>query len=131
MAALLLDTTVLIDVLRGRPGTIERLKLAGGGREALWTCAVNVEETVRGLRPSEVEAARLPLRGPADRAPRARAGELAGEWRRSFAERGVTLAQADCLVAAAAVGVGATLATGNPKDFPMEGLAVETWAAGA
>jgi hypothetical protein len=42
----------------------------------------------------------------------------------------VTLAQADCLVAAAAVGVGAVLATGNPKDFPMEDLDVELWAPG-
>ena len=71
------------------------------------------------------------LRRIADRTPRARAGALAGEWRRAFAERGVTLAQADCLVAAAAVGVGATLATGNPKDFPMEELDVEVWAPGA
>ncbi len=131
MAALLLDTTVLIDVLRGRPGTIERLKLAGGGREALWTCAVNVEETVRGLRPSEVETARLLFEGLRIAPLGREQGELAGEWRRSFAARGVTLAQADCLVAAAAVGVGATLATGNPTDFPMEGLAVETWAPGA
>lgn len=56
---------------------------------------------------------------------------LAGAWRRAFADRGVTLAQADCLIAAAAAGVGATLATGNPKDFPMDGLDVEVWAAGA
>ena len=84
-----------------------------------------------GPRPSEVEAARLLFEGLRIAPLGREEGELAGEWRRSFAERGVTLAQADCLVAAAAVGVGATLATGNPKDFPMEGLAVETWAAGA
>jgi predicted nucleic acid-binding protein len=41
--------------------------------------------------------------------------------------RGRTLALADCLIAAAAVGIGATLATGNPKDFPMKGLTVEHW----
>src|SRR5688572_8264219 len=33
---------------------------------------------------------------------------------------------ADCLVTAAALGVGARLATGNPKDFPMKELAVES-----
>ena len=57
-------------------------------------------------------------------------GWRAGEWRRNFAARGVTLAQADCLIAAAAVSIGARLATGNPKDFSMPGLAVEHRPAG-
>jgi predicted nucleic acid-binding protein len=58
-------------------------------------------------------------------------GVQAGAWRRSFAERGVTLHQADCLIAAAAIGVGAALATGNPQDFSMPELVVEHWPAGA
>ncbi len=57
-------------------------------------------------------------------------GELAGRWRRDYARRGVTLSQADCLIAAAAVGVGAALATGNPKHFPMPELTVERWPVG-
>lgn len=131
MASLLLDTTVLIDVLRGRPGTVERLRQKAGGGDTPWTCAVNVEETVRGLQPSEVRTAQLLFEGLRIAPLGREEGALAGEWRRSFAERGVTLAQADCLVAAAAVGVGAILATGNPKDFPMEGLDVEVWAPGS
>ena len=131
MASLLLDTTVLIDVLRGRPGAVERLRQDAGSGDAPWTCAINVEETVRGLRPSEAEAAQLLFDGLRIAPLGREQGELAGEWRRAFAARGVTLAQADCLVAAAAVGVGARLATGNPKDFPMEGLDVEVWAPGS
>ncbi len=57
-------------------------------------------------------------------------GERAGRWRRDFARQGVTLSQADCLIAAAAVGVGARLATGNPSDFPMSGLELEHWPVG-
>jgi predicted nucleic acid-binding protein len=34
------------------------------------------------------------------------------------------------LIAAAALEVGVTLATGNPKDFPMEELEVEHWPVG-
>ena len=128
--ALLLDTTVLIDVLRGRPGTVERLRQEAGRGDAPWTCAVNVEETVRGLRASEVGAAHVLFDGLRIAPLGREQGALAGEWRRAFAARGVTLPQADCLVAAAAVGVGATLATGNPKDFPMEELDVEVWAPG-
>jgi hypothetical protein len=58
-------------------------------------------------------------------------GWQAGEWRRRFASRGRTLAQADCLVAAAAHAVGGRLATGNPRDFPMRELAVDHWPVGA
>ena len=58
------------------------------------------------------------------------AGWQAGDWRRTFAARGITLYQADCLVAAAAVAHSAPLVTGNPKDFPMDGLTVEHWPVG-
>lgn len=58
-------------------------------------------------------------------------GRLAGSWTGAFAREGVTLSQSDCLIAAAAVGVGASLATGNPRDFPMTELAVEHWPVGA
>lgn len=54
-------------------------------------------------------------------------GKTAGNWRREYAERGLVLHQADCLVAAAALGVGAGLATANVKDFPMSGLRIEHW----
>ena len=54
-------------------------------------------------------------------------GMRAGGWRRAFAARGTTLHQADCLIAAAAVGIGANLATANVDDFPMDDLVVEHW----
>lgn len=129
MGAVLLDTTVLIDVLRGR-AAVERLRGLRATGDRPFVCAINVEEVVRGLRPGEeatasrlVEGLRLAPLGDAE-------GWRAGEWRRAFAARGVTLAQADCLIAAAAVSIGARLATGSPKDFPMPGLAVEHWPAG-
>ena len=57
-------------------------------------------------------------------------GERAGAWRRDFAASGVTLSQADCLIAAAALGVGATLATANVRHYPMPELDVEHWPVG-
>jgi hypothetical protein len=131
MGAVLLDTTVVIDVLRGRPGAIERLRTLREAGDTPYVCAVNVEEIARGLRPSEeANAARLfaGLRGAPLGEPE---GWQAGTWRRDFATRGLTLSQADCLVAAAAFSIGGRLATGNPVDFPMEELSVEDWPAGA
>ena len=57
-------------------------------------------------------------------------GKRAGTWRRELATIGITVHQADCLIAAAAVGVGAALATANVADFPMQELTVEDWPAG-
>lgn len=54
-------------------------------------------------------------------------GIRAGRWRREFAARGITLHQADCLIAAAAHGIAATLATANVDDFPMSEVVVEHW----
>jgi len=128
---LLLDTSVLIDTLRGRDAGRRLRELRAQGESAPWICAINVEELHRGVREPE-EAALGRFLGGLRLAPIGRAqAELAGRWRRDYARRGITLSQADCLIAAAAVGVGARLATGNPKHFPMQELAVEHWPPGA
>jgi predicted nucleic acid-binding protein len=130
MAAVLLDTTVLIDLLRGRPDARRRLFALRDAGDVPYACAVNVEETVRGLRRREDGHARA-LFGGLRIAPLGVAeGWRAGQWRREFSRRGRTLAQADCLVAAAALSLGGRLATGNPRDFPMRELSVEHWPVG-
>jgi predicted nucleic acid-binding protein len=130
VAPVLLDTTVLIDLLRGKPEARRRLLALRGAGDAPYACAVNVEETVRGLRPREHAHARTLFAGVRIVPLGAVEGWQAGEWRREFARRGRTLAQADCLVAAAALSLGGRIATGNPKDFPMRKLTVEHWPVG-
>ncbi len=127
-----LDTTVLIDLLRGRNEAAARLGALHGAGESLFTTVVNVEEIHRGLRSTRERRAADRLLVGLRLAPLGRAeGARAGEWRRAHADRGVTLSQSDCLIAAGAAGVGARLATGNPKHFPMAGVTVEHWPAGA
>lgn len=129
MARVLLDSTVLIDVLRGRPAVdrVHDLRRVG---DQPWVCVISVEEIWRGVRPDESAAVRRLFRG-LRLAPLGDAeGERAGTWRRQFAAQGVTLHQADCLIAAGAAGIGACLATGNPGDFPMADLTVEHWPVG-
>ena len=131
MASVLLDTTVLIDLLRGRPGAVSRLRALRSAGDRPHVCAINVEEVVRGIRgEAETEAATRLFDGLEMVALAREEGQLAGEWRRTFGSRGVTLTQADCLIAAAAVSIGGRLATGNPADFPMTELSVEHWPVG-
>lgn len=124
-----LDSTVLIDYLRGRPA-VRRVSALDDSGDQLATTAINVEEIVRGLRPAEAPAATQLFAGLEVLAVDLAAAWQAGEWRREFATRGVTLWQADCLVAAAADVHGAALVTGNPKDFPMADLEVVYWPVG-
>ena len=129
MARLLLDSTVLIDALRGRPAAA---RLAGLRREGTepWVCAISVEEIWRGLLPDEESVALRLFRGLRLAPLGVTEGMRAGEWRRQFAQQGITLHQAGCLIASATVSIGASLATGNTADFPMPGLTVEDWPAG-
>ncbi len=126
---ILLDSTVLIDGLRGRPAAERVRRLRRSGDEP-WVCAVSIEEIWRGIRPGEEPLARRLFQGLRVAPLGVAEGERAGTWRREHAERGRTLHQADCLIAAAASGVGASLATGNPADFPQDELTVVHWPTG-
>ena len=126
VSRLLLDSTVLIDALRGRPAAARVAALRRVGTEP-WVCAISVEEIWRGVRTAEEPAVRRLCNGLRLAPLGVAEGIRAGTWRREFADRGLTLHQADCLIAAAAVGVGASLATANVDDFPMPELAVERW----
>jgi predicted nucleic acid-binding protein len=130
MGAILLDTTVIVDVLRGRPRTTARVDALQPSGDTPYVCAITVEEVTSGLRPRERDAATELFEGLVVAPLGMSEGRLAGWWRRTLRVRGRTLSQADALIAAAAVGIGARLATGCPKDFPMKGLVVEHWPVG-
>jgi predicted nucleic acid-binding protein len=130
MARVLLDTTILIDVLRGRPGALWRLRKLRSAGDTPFVCAVSVEETVRGLHAAEHGTAADLLRGLRTAPLGKDEGRQAGTWRGDYSRRGRTLAQADCLIAASALSIGGRLATGNPKHFPMRELTVEHWPVG-
>lgn len=129
MARLLLDSTVLIDALRGRPAA-ERIRSLRRNGVQCWTTVISIEEIWRGLRPDEHGVARRLFAG-LRLAPLGEAeGIIAGRWRREHAALGITLHQADCLIAAAAVRISAPLATANVGDFPMPEVQVQEWPVG-
>jgi predicted nucleic acid-binding protein len=130
MGAVVLDTTVLIDYLRGRPGTVARVTGLETQGDRPYLCAISVEEVTRGLRPVEDDVFVDLLAGVLVAPLGIPEGRLAGHWRRTLGRRGRTVAQSDALIAAAAVGVGARVATGNPRDFSFPGVAVEHWPVG-
>ena len=130
MGAVLLDTTVLIDYLRGRLGTIKRVAGLEAKGDRPFVCAVSVEEVSRGLRPVEDDVFIDLLEGILVAPLGVAEGRLAGYWRRTLARRGRTLAQSDALIAAAAAGIDGRVATGNPRDFDLLQVPVEHWPVG-
>src|SRR6516165_213782 len=62
VARILLDSTVLIDALRGRPAS-ERLRALRRQGDEPWTCAISIEEIWRGLLPGEEVIAQRLVRG--------------------------------------------------------------------
>ena len=130
MARVLLDSTVIIDALRGRPAADQVVALRRRRVEP-WVCVISVEEVWRGLLPGDEAPARRLFNALRLAPLGVGEGIRAGAWRREFARRGVTLHQADCLIAASALGVGASLATGNVDDFPMRELTVDHWPTGS
>ena len=126
-----MDSTALIDVLRNRADAVTRLGRLLQSGEELCTSALNVEEIVRGIRGAKEQLGAENLFAglvvvPIDEV----VATTAGKWRREFAKRGVTLSQADCLIAGACAAIDARLATGNPKDFPMREIEVDHWPVG-
>jgi predicted nucleic acid-binding protein len=116
---LLLDTSVLIDVLRCRNQRREFLAELVRAGHTLTTTTLNIAELYAGMRPEEEAPTEAflgglelyELSGPSAR----QAGKLKSIW----AKKGRTLALGDTIVAASAMEHGCALLTDNRRDFPM------------
>jgi predicted nucleic acid-binding protein len=116
---LLLDTSVLIDVLRLRRGRRELLAELAADGHTLATTALNVAEVYAGMRPEEGARTEEFLDVLDCYSLTAPAGKLAGNLKNKYAKSGRTLTLADTIIAAIAMERRCTLMTDNRKDFPM------------
>jgi predicted nucleic acid-binding protein len=119
---LLLDTTVLIDILRNRKDR-RRLVFGLANRgDHLTTSAINVGEVYGGMVASEEQVTEALLSNLEIYPVTAQLAKNAGLLQFAWARKGRTLGLADTLVAATALEYGLTVMTDNRRDFPMEGL---------
>lgn len=123
MAIVVVDTSVLIDHLRGHAAAVGCLRDAVVHGHELWSVTVVRTEVLAGARPSEMTRTRTLLDSlrwldvTSELADHA--GALAAPWLRSHAH----VDTVDHLIAAATRHLGATLLTQNVRHFPMiEGL---------
>lgn len=119
----LLDTTILIDLFRGRQEAIAFLdKLLQEG--SLFVCAIVVAEIFSGARPEELSKVEEFFEVMNYCPIEYRTAKRAGLYRRDFQRKGVTLSISDTLIAAAAVDHSLTLVTKNVRHFPMSELKI-------
>jgi predicted nucleic acid-binding protein len=125
MSTFVLDTTVLIAVLRGEPDTLQGLLDRSRAGHVLSTTCVNIAEAESGALPKE----RRSLDALVDRLkflPTTReAATRAGRYQRDHRRRGRTIHAPDALIAGTARAYGAVLLTDDVADFPMPDLRVE------
>lgn len=116
---LLLDTSILIDVLRLRNQRREWLAELARGGYTFSTTTLNIAEIYAGMRPAE-EARTEALLGSLELYELSGASaRMAGRLKNTWARRGHNLTLADTIVAAIAIERGCALLTDNRKDFPM------------
>jgi predicted nucleic acid-binding protein len=112
----LVDTSVIIDVLRGEPRAADFMEGLG---EVPFASELTRIETLRGMRSQERLLTELLFRElswvPVDEAIARRAGGLGRRWRRSHPGISTT----DLAIAATAQELDAELATANVRHFPM------------
>lgn len=114
---LLLDTTVLIDVLRAHKDRRALLAELVAGGHILATAAMNVGEVYAGMRPGEEERTEALLANLEIVPMTADTARRAGKLRREWARKGQTFSLPDMIVAATAIEQGAVLMTDNRKHF--------------
>jgi predicted nucleic acid-binding protein len=125
----LLDTTVLIDHLRGEQRVTNQLLLLLQSGHTLATSAVNVAEITRGMRPREARATTALLSRLSYLETTVGAARRAGRYQRELAARGVTIHTPDALVAGTAREHGAVVITDNLTAFPMPDVKAQSPAA--
>ena len=126
MTRYVLDTSFLIDHLRGDPAAVERFaRIFEAGDEAVVNEIVSCEAWT-GAPSSGDPALRALMNAVEFVQPGPAAAELAGRWRQEARGRGHVLSLPDALIAAAA-DPDAVVLTRNVQDFALTPARVETY----
>ena len=122
MATYLLDTNIIIHVLRGQKGRAALLQRLLEADHLLASCPVTIAEVYARMNPREETATRLLMESLCFLDIRPEVAEAAGLLKRDWGKKGRTLTLADALLAAIAMANRCILLTENARDFPMPEL---------
>lgn len=124
---LLLDSTFVIDYLRGQPEAVACYGALFEGGDDPFVNDVVVCEVRAGLRRHHAHLLVTMLEPVEFIQPGPEWALLAGEWREEARSRGHQLSLADALIAAAAHAVDAAVLTRDQRDFALTPVPVQTY----
>ena len=124
---LLLDSTFVIDVLRGDAAARQRLARIFADGDDPYVNEIVVCEVRAGLLDKDVPGFEQTLRSIAFVQPPSSAAVNAGKWRSEARRRGRVLTLGDALIAAAGDSLNATVLTRNVRDFSQTPVRVESY----
>jgi predicted nucleic acid-binding protein len=127
MAYVFLDSTFVIDYLRGDPTANSRLARAFEEGEQPMVNEIVACEVRAGLHPADAPAFQALMEPTEFVQPGPESAVRAGEWRSDARARGHTLSLGDALIAAAAEAADATVLTRNVRDFALTPVRVESY----
>jgi len=119
MTPFLLDTNIIVNVLRQRSDADLLVgKLLDQGHP-LASCSITVTEIYAGMRSNEEKATRALMKSLVFLPITADIAEHAGLLKARYAKRGKVISIQDATIAAVCIAYRCTLVTENVKDFPM------------
>lgn len=130
---MILDTTFIIDVLRGSERVLEWEEKFDKGKEEPLVSAITIMELWEGALRSEKTKEELGkmeelLKGLSSINFDSEDGKTSGELRASLAEGGTPIDVEDVMIGATALNSNQKVLTRNPEHFErIEGLSVETY----
>lgn len=121
-SGILLDTTVLFDLLRHHKEAVAQVRELALRGFTLAICPITVAELYAGMRKGEEQSTEELISAfqwlPLTREVARKAGEIVASKRRA----GRTHALDDMMIAATAIHYGYSLLTENRKDFVVQGI---------
>ena len=125
MAKYLLDTTIIIDHLRGNKKVNSYLEIIGQRGDIAGCCCINIAETYAGMRKKEKEKTDRFIESLYYFEVTKEVAKLAGELRQKCFKKGKTLATTDVIITATAMTYNLILITKNVKHYPFSELIIE------
>ena len=125
MAQYLLDTTTIIDHLRGDKKVNFYLEEIGTRGDIVGCCCINITETYTGMKDKEKEKTDKFIESLYYFGVTKEIAKLAGKLKQKYGKKGKTLATSDVIIAATAIAYGLILITKNVKHYPFSELEIK------
>ena len=122
MAEYLLDTTIIIDHLRGDKKVNSYLEKIGQRGDIAGCCCINIAEIYSGMLEKEAEKTDRFINSLYYYEVTREISKVAGKLRQKYQKKGKTLATTDIIIGAAALIYDLILVTKNIKHYPFPEL---------